>query len=74
MFCDEVQTKWMPAVSLNAWTNSRSRSASVAKPSLVPARPIVVPSIKRTSRSLGGLLTIASNKAFLRPCARKSPE
>ena len=48
MFCDEVQTKWRPFVSLNDCANSLSRSSSVANPSSVSVRPIVVlPSVER---------------------------
>ena len=50
------------------------RSLSEANPSVVPVRPIIVPSIINTSTSAGGFATCASNSRDFRPCARKSPE
>ena len=69
-----VQTKWMLLVSLNAWANSFSRSASVGNPSLVPVRPMVAPSISRTSMFGGGRSIVRSKRTALRPWPRKSPD
>ena len=48
---DIVLSNW----NIKACRNPRSRSASVANPSLDPVLPMVVPSMRRTTRSRGSL-------------------